>query len=303
MAEKADNSNWKENLLKSSLPLEQLVAEELEKKNFYIAGEYSYTRQNEHEIDTEFSIDLLSRKSNLVEASQYGDELNILIECKYTYPTTKWVFSPHLNRYFDSLNIYCLNHSRQCVLAHRLNIDFQVCTKGIGLYDKTFDPNVISHGLNQLRYGMPNLIYQQLNNMDNGYTKYEPRHICICLMLVTTANLYILKPGQKLDTYYAASVIEDVSEKADALIVTQVMSPLLFQYSEKLLQSYLESKGQFNRRKSLDSEQKESIRRILKSIFPRELRCIVVNIDALDNILKVVELASFSDKSNTIISL
>src|SRR5229473_4520754 len=114
MAEKSDNSNWKENLLKSSLPLEQLVAEELEKNTFYIAGEYSYTRKNEHEINTEFSIDLLSHKSNLVEKSQFGDILNILIECKYTYPTTKWVFSPHPHPGFKSLGIYCLNQSRLC---------------------------------------------------------------------------------------------------------------------------------------------------------------------------------------------
>ena len=40
MSEKPSNNGWKENPLKSSLALEQLVAEQLERSGFHVAGEF-----------------------------------------------------------------------------------------------------------------------------------------------------------------------------------------------------------------------------------------------------------------------
>jgi hypothetical protein len=50
MSEKPSNDGWKENLLKSSLPLEQLVAEQLERSKFQVAGVFLYIRPNEQGI-------------------------------------------------------------------------------------------------------------------------------------------------------------------------------------------------------------------------------------------------------------
>lgn len=52
------NSKWKDALLKTSLPLEHLVAEKLGKQKFDIWGEFSFVRENEHGLETEFSVDL-----------------------------------------------------------------------------------------------------------------------------------------------------------------------------------------------------------------------------------------------------
>lgn len=94
MSEKQkDDNRWKENLLKSSLPLEQLVSEKLENKNLYISGEYPYIKPNEQDINTEFSIDLHAYETI---RNAYTMRLHLLIECKYNYPGVKWVFSPHI---------------------------------------------------------------------------------------------------------------------------------------------------------------------------------------------------------------
>lgn len=55
---KQANKKWKDALLKTSLPLEYLVAEQLSDLRFGIHGEYHYLRPNEQGIPTEFSIDI-----------------------------------------------------------------------------------------------------------------------------------------------------------------------------------------------------------------------------------------------------
>lgn len=47
-------SKWKDSLLKSSLPLEHIVSEGIERQSFYVAGEYVYQKPNENNILTEF---------------------------------------------------------------------------------------------------------------------------------------------------------------------------------------------------------------------------------------------------------
>src|SRR5437773_1986873 len=99
--------DWKDALLKSSLPLEQLVSETLESNGFTIGGEYSYVRPNEHNARTEFSIDLhtddtVMRKSEKVEIEA---RLNLLVECKYCSPGVKWIFSPYAKKITGPLSV------------------------------------------------------------------------------------------------------------------------------------------------------------------------------------------------------
>lgn len=46
---------WKDALLRSSLPLEHIIAQKLSKIGIYVSGEYTYLRPNEDGINTEFS--------------------------------------------------------------------------------------------------------------------------------------------------------------------------------------------------------------------------------------------------------
>lgn len=188
MSEKQNNdSKWKDSLLKSSLPLELLVAEKIARTGFDVNSEYSYIRTNEQGIETEFSVDLHASKSfdmpypeelathvDLLIPGLLPDiaEFDMLIECKYNYPGVKWVFSPHPDS-FLSLNsqkcIYDLDFSRtgyNSVLGD-LTLDgvvFNACNRGIELNTNGFDPNSISRGLSQLRYALPNLVVEKMQD-------------------------------------------------------------------------------------------------------------------------------------------
>ncbi len=94
MSSKGSNK-WKDALLKTSLPLEYLVAEKLSRKGFSIRGEYSYTRKNEQGIETEFSVDLHAVDLFKKRSDDHWASLDLLVECKYNHPGVKWVFSPH----------------------------------------------------------------------------------------------------------------------------------------------------------------------------------------------------------------
>jgi len=50
--------SWKDALLKTSLPLEHMIAEKLDRRGFEVCGEYSYVRTNAQGVSTEFSADL-----------------------------------------------------------------------------------------------------------------------------------------------------------------------------------------------------------------------------------------------------
>ncbi|WP_157507054.1 hypothetical protein [Ktedonobacter racemifer] len=75
--------SWKDNILKSSLPLEQLVSEVLEHNDLYTAGAYSYIRPNDHNIDTEFSVDVFAHQDFSSSRAQKMGRSNFLVECKY----------------------------------------------------------------------------------------------------------------------------------------------------------------------------------------------------------------------------
>jgi hypothetical protein len=52
------NKKLKDSLLKTSMPLEYLVAEKLSELKYGIQGEYHYLRPNETGVPTEFSADI-----------------------------------------------------------------------------------------------------------------------------------------------------------------------------------------------------------------------------------------------------
>ena len=115
---------------------------------------------------------------------------------------------------------------------HKHSIALPVCIKGIGLYSTGFDPHNISRGLNQLRYAMPSLILQELIYTQYPKDEVEHRQSFICLILVTTGQLYVLKSQQDLDAYHSAGAITDIAEQISSLIVKQDKSPDLQLYSE-----------------------------------------------------------------------
>lgn len=231
-------TKWKDHLLKTSLPLEHIVAQLLEKSEFEIAGEYAYNRPNEHDQETQFSVDI--HCYNLIFKGKHGwGMLNLLVECKYCYPGVQWIFAPHPKESTISA-LPCHISLDELSNRHLTNrgglISFTIkvphCTRGISLSKEGADPNSISHGLNQLRYAIPNLMADEYEfQVSTTEDKYLWASL-ICPILVTTATLHVLKFDVDLKDFHSASSIEEVSDEVPYLVVHQRPSPHLRQYSQ-----------------------------------------------------------------------
>jgi hypothetical protein len=303
MSEKLSNNGWKENLLKSSLPLEQLVAEQLERSGFHVAGEFPYVRPNEQGIKTEFSIDLHTIKANgrlqetegIHEVVGRNSVLNLLIECKYTHPSVQWIFSPYLIAPFVPTPFICLHSECSSPISdgipHSLHDDLRICRRGIALSPNSFDPNSITHALSQLYYGLPNLVIANLE--PSLKVLGSNNHICMCPILVTTARLHVIKTGQSLDAFFSAKSLEDITDHVDVLFVTQENGPMLTQYCKDLIWESLKRKSVIKSEGTLpvtENARDEYFKRFLSYPFI----AIVVNLNALDNLLQSIELACYS---------
>lgn len=320
MVEKTKQEDkWKEFLLKSSVPLEQLVSEKLSNRGFHIKGEYPYLRPNEQEIKTEFSIDIHASDKPEKETSDIGGVLHLLIECKYNHPGVRWIFSPSLREYKGPVSknvLKCLDQLTSEFLENKrehLTIDpnLPFCTRGIELNTSGFDPNTIARGQNQLNYCLPNLVCEEIRSqIDQDFE--DTTMSLICQILVTTANLYTLKTNLDLETYQSAKALEDVAQQTDALVLDQETGPYLYQYWEQVGRTFFhdydltfDEQSEMRRRNPILIENtkrlKERIQQQLpdrdhwkwfrKRVIPLKTRVIVVRLNALDNLLEKIKLA------------
>lgn len=286
MSNKQGNENkWKDFLLKSSLPLEQLVAQKLGKKGLHVAGEYPYIRPNEQDISTEFSVDLYAYRT-IKPSSTESDcwkRLNLLVECKYNYPGIKWIFSPQTrwNTGVGYIGTF-LNGKKHCY--HTIERFLPSCTRGIELNNTGFDPNTISHGLNQLRYGMPNLILQKITTNLDKQMPDKPQISLIGLILVTTADLYVLKPDLDLESYYLAENLNDVAEPVSHLVVLQERGPHLQEYCEHVIKNSIK-RPNINVSDASIIVESSYIKNSLETLIPKSSSIIVVNINFWDEII------------------
>ncbi len=230
---------WKDYLLRSSLPLEQIVAEKLEKHGFYIAGEYAYTRPNESDIETEFSSDLHAFDFLGCDEDDYLN-LNILIECKYRYPGVRWIFSPYPEEstvvlgFVNYLEELCTERLESTDSLYEFERSLENCTKGIELHGKGVDPNGISRGLHQLRYAVPNLVAQEYRAQITTWNETDLAISCVCPILVTTASLHTLKLGLGLEAFQSAADLDDVATEVESLVVYQKPGPQLRRYCNEV---------------------------------------------------------------------
>jgi hypothetical protein len=232
---------WKDALLKTSLPLEYLVAEKLGKHGFHIDGEYSFVRRNEQNIETEFSVDLQASELLKKGKGDYWADLNFLIECKYNYPGVRWVFSPHPENseigigVVNILEQLCTRRIADKKLIYEFEEDLPYCVKGIELHETDANTQSIDRGIYQLKYAVlelaSNMIYFQVDEWND-----EDLHLgVICPILVTTASLHVFRDGLTLEQFQNASDLNEVAEEVDALVAYQENKPQLNADVRKLL--------------------------------------------------------------------
>lgn len=230
------SGKWKNALLKTSLPLEYLVANILSEQGYFVWGEFSYSRSNEQGINTEFSVDL--RANDLLEKrkDQPWADLTLLVECKYNYPGVRWVFAPLAKSSLiitGVVNVFedlCTRRITDKDAIYSVDNDLPFCVKGIELHSSDANPQSIEHGLHQLRWALPQLA-SEIFRTQATTNHDEDLHIgFICPILVTTASLHVFREGLNLEAFQNASDLEEVAEQVDALVVYRERGPQLNKY-------------------------------------------------------------------------
>lgn len=302
------NKNWKDALLKTSLPLEYLVAEKLSKLRCGIQGEYHYLRPNEQGILSEFSVDIWAVSSLLKKNNVMWGNLNYLIECKYCYPSVKWLFAPHTKTDTQHLFEISIIHTldRLCTKQiwdkkplWRLIKQFPLCFKGVELHPNDATAQNIERGRSQLRYGLTRLAVH-LSETQMMHLHDEDLYLeFVCPILVTTADLYVLKAGLNLDDFKNADSPANIATKVSALILTNPYSHLFSTYSDEILSDLHKKKPDINTRleqlkklKTKMSGQLEDNRNISESFWfdwgMREVseRILVINYNEFESLVK-----------------
>jgi hypothetical protein len=240
----ASGGKWKDALLKTSLPLELLVAEQLMDAGFYPGGEFEYSRPSTGGDRTEFSVDLVAH--NYVPTLDKGAwaSLSFLVECKYNYPGVRWLFAPNPSTSIPDLGFVDVvqDMSMFRVPLGVMNDPAQkwiYCLKGVELHEDNVNPQSISRGLHQLRFAMVQLHAGALRNQLRAPSDAQSFIEVLCPILLTTAPLWVLRPGLTLREYQNAESLDDLAEEVSALVASQRPGPDLLSYIEVVYQELL----------------------------------------------------------------
>lgn len=217
---------WKKGFLSSGFPLEFETAKVLVKNGFTFKPDYSYERV-EADQTKDFSVDLWGRllfpTSN---PSEITASLELLVECKYRTPNKIWVFLPDVNIPDLSLGhgstIRAIDDFSFCRILdrplHYFAASMPLCYKGteIDLSNNTAYDSEIRHGVNQLQYALPRLISENILSTVSSHPD-DVFPFFVLPILVTTAELRVLRRGTTLAKVEETHIWEDITEKVSYL--------------------------------------------------------------------------------------
>jgi hypothetical protein len=233
----SEHGRWKDYLLKSSLPLEQVVRRELAGAGVTGLSAFSYLRPNEQGIVAEFSVDVWG--TLLIGGKQgYWGALDALVECKYNYPGVRWVFRPHDKGSLvitgcvsvgDELTSVRVKSSAKSLYS--LEQTLSCCARGVEIHSSGCDGNSIQRGLSQLRYAMLNMIAMSLRNQVQTWHDEDLYIQFVVPIFVTTADLWVLRPEVSIDDIQAAQELDEVAVEVPALVHYEKKTPDLEVYA------------------------------------------------------------------------
>ena len=233
-------AKWKSHLLKSSLPLEYSVTEALRKLGFSSPREFRYERPNEHGVTKTFSIDLRGTR----DLNHERIRLETFVECKYRDVTTDWVFLPESFANKDSVDFVetfvmldKLNESWQIDrdLVNSFSGDYLACGKGIEITTGGGNPKSITQAIHQLKYSMIQSAKEaMIDQLEDFLGNTKLIHVLVPIV-VTTANLWRLKPQSTVESIESAKDISDVAEKTDILFVQERPDNELIRFTQHKL--------------------------------------------------------------------
>jgi len=259
----SSDKKWKDALLSSGLPLEATVAGQLENQGCHVFGEY------------EFPVFTLEGQQILrsVDLHAYWDtpaaDLNLAVECKYRRDEIRWFFLPPSLRELRASDWitnclvspfvppwYCSTVITPPVVKFghhptKEGFDLPVVSKGVEIIpgkpgtgkDESANESAIRNALTQVRYGAASMMFGFPPLAEQDFDTYLSRNFRFILpIVVTTAELLLLKQKAGVPEIRSAEVPEDVAEPVDAVIQEiSRLDQLLSRHSKILLADNYES--------------------------------------------------------------
>lgn len=221
---------WKDNLLKSGVPLEYEVAGLLAKHGMIVEADFAFIRRDGN-ISKELSVDIVSSFYGPGN-NKVGYKISLIIECKYRSPEKKILFvqDPNPEEYsgvmgptiffFDRAVPYKLDPS----FIDTIDENVELVYKGIEIFDAGAVEEELRRGIQQLRYASPLVLRRDLDDNLYGH-KDDILSLFLVSILVTNAPIIVLKKGLRIDQIKSAKKIEDISKSADFVILYSDAGP------------------------------------------------------------------------------
>jgi hypothetical protein len=234
------DSKWKETILRSGLPLEYEIKTYLSEKGCISNYEFSYIRKNDTSVERAFSYDLdasLTRDPHFVK---------FMIECKYRHPNTKWIFLPseyagpddvYSIDFMHPMDLFCEEYS-SCLQDPYYPEFAPLCSKGVEIFDNETNNKTLDQATSQIAYAFADQIAESIENQTKKLMVSEIIFYHVP-MIVTTAELHMLKPGTKISQIMQASTLSDVADEFDALVLQYSPNIELKRHSIDVLYEYL----------------------------------------------------------------
>ncbi|WP_243288732.1 hypothetical protein [Geothrix terrae] len=244
---------WQQALLSSGLPLENDLRGYLEEKGCIASFEYSYLKPDEHTIEREFSYDL---DASYIKGLHFID---LMVECKYRYPGTKWIFTP--GEYGGPGELYPNDFMHP--FDHFIKGKFQfggnfprqlapVCSKAVELLPDGANEKSIAQALHQLSYAFAPKLISAIDHQVNRWLVHD--HIFYNVPIVaTTAQLFRLRDGMRIQQIREAKELEEVASVESCLIMNYTPGAELHRYNINNFNSFLARSDQKKLLSSLHS--------------------------------------------------
>jgi hypothetical protein len=219
---------WKDLFLSSGVPLEYSVAQIFEELGSWRVEEFSYERKNEDGASQIFSVDVHSAYNS----RKHDVRLDILAECKYRYDGTKWIFTPSETHHheamwgvdfsplFLALDECSVDRKVDRDFLGRFGQDYPLCKNGIEILPEDTNPKTIEQAIRQLRYAVVAMGLRRIDHQRYILSIREPSPIFVIVpVIVTTAELWRLKPGTTVENVRRAESIDEVAHHHDAVVL------------------------------------------------------------------------------------
>jgi hypothetical protein len=229
------SDKWKNALLMSSMPLEFEAARLLAQEGFAINSDFRYGF-HEGETRREKAIDLHARlRMEMTGGGETGVPLELLVDCVHRPPNAAGLFLPDLNpeglspaspgrtlRMVDQFSPFVISPDA----AVGFDQNLPLCYKGmeVNLETGEVDEGLFRQGMWRLQNPLPRLLSENIQ-IQLTALRHENRPFLFCPVLLTTSELYVLRPDITLEGIAAAEDVRDVGTRTPYLVIYSDMSP------------------------------------------------------------------------------